>query len=90
LVVYWLSRLDQRWERESEQERSLMPSLVLQVKNHGCWEINGCSTENRERCEAYAHPDTPCWQVFRESNGRLQEKCLLCKVFRAAPIPAGI
>jgi hypothetical protein len=87
LVVYWLSKLDERWEQESERERSLMPSLDRRPKNSGCWEINGCSPENRGRCAAFAHPETPCWQVFRETNGRLQDKCLLCKVFRAAPVP---
>jgi len=33
------------------------------------------------------NPDTPCWQVFREKNGRLQERCIGCDVFRHAPVP---
>ncbi len=86
LLVMWLRRLDFRWQKESASE---MAKLNLeQPHNTGCWECNGCPEEKLTGCKAYAHPETPCWQVFRDENGRLRENCLVCSVFRSAPIPA--
>ena len=82
-VLVWLFRkLDQRWQAEAE----LTTERVL-PKNPGCWKINKCSAEDRAKCRAYKNPDKPCWQVFRDSEGLLQERCLGCDVFRKAPIP---
>lgn len=83
-VVYGLRKLDERWKREAAGEK--IP--VAQARNIGCWEINNCPAENRSRCTAYANPDKPCWQVFRQADGHLQERCLLCQVFRRSPVPA--
>lgn len=82
LLVYWFRQLDQRWQAAAELERSRVP-----VKNPGCWDINNCPAELRAGCRAYANQDKPCWQVFRGTDGHLQEKCLGCKVFRRAPVP---
>lgn len=84
VVVYGLRRLDERWKREATAGE-LIP--VAQARNIGCWDINKCSAENRSKCKAYANPDKPCWQVFRRGDGHLQERCLLCQVFRRSPIP---
>jgi hypothetical protein len=84
LVIYLLRRLDQRWQKES---------LRLPVVPSGqkpCWEIKGCTAESRSECPAAAHPDIPCWQVFRKKNGMLKEDCLGCDVFRQAPVPVSI
>jgi hypothetical protein len=84
LAFIWaLRRLDERWQAEAKPDTEL-----VQVKNPGCWKINKCTPEMRARCNAYAHPETPCWQYFREQNhGHLQERCLGCKVFKEAPAP---
>ncbi len=78
-----LKLLDERWKRESDLEGA----KVVQVGNVCCWEINECPAEQRAACNAYNNPDKPCWQVFRERNGRLQERCIGCDVFRNAPVP---
>jgi len=84
LIVLFLRWLDRRWQQEVFQE-----SLLLQpAPNPGCWDIRHCPEEMRRACEAYQHPELPCWQVLREKNGRLQERCLLCEIFRQAPLPA--
>jgi len=82
LVVFFLKKLDERWKKETDigADQLLIPG------NAGCWEINNCSEEKRAGCKAFQNPDTPCWQVFRE-NGRLQERCIGCDVFRHAPVP---
>lgn len=80
LLVYLLRKLDTRWQAESEQ----LPTLVNKIE---CWNIKGCSEEQRKHC-AGATSSLPCWQVHRQPNGYLQEKCVSCEVFTQAPIPA--
>jgi len=82
LMCLVLRRWDQRWQREAEAD-----GMRVTARNIGCLEINKCPEENRANCKAYAYSDSPCWQVFRDGNGHLQESCLGCKVFRDAPIP---
>ncbi len=78
-----LKWLDERWKEESDLEGD----KVAQVRNVSCWEINECPAEQRAACKAYNNPDKPCWQVFRDKNGRLQERCIGCDIFRHAPVP---
>ena len=80
-----LKWLDERWQLEAEEG-----ATVVKVGNVGCWDINNCSPEQRVGCQAYANPDKPCWQVFREKDGRLQERCIGCDIFRQAPEPVTI
>jgi hypothetical protein len=77
-----LKWLDERWQLEAEEG-----ATVVKVGNVGCWDINNCSAEQRVGCQAYANPDKPCWQVFREKNGRLQERCIGCDIFKHTPEP---
>jgi len=84
IAVYFLRRLDNRWQAEAE-EQLLLP-VVEKVK---CWEIKGCTAEMRATCIGY-QSEQPCWQAFREKSGQLQERCLGCNVFQQAPIPAHI
>ena len=83
LVVFLLKKLDERWKKESD----IGVGQQVRVGNVGCWELNSCPKEKRALCKAYQNQDTPCWQVFREKNGRLQERCIGCDVFRQAPVP---
>lgn len=86
LVVWGLRRLDQRWQTEAKLRRT----HAEQIKSAGkiaCWEVNQCEQAALAKCEAYANPGIPCWQVFRDGQGHLQERCLHCAVFREAPTP---
>ena len=82
LLVWFFRNLDHHWQEEAEQA-----SVPVMPKNPGCWKIHKCSAEDRAKCRAYANPDKPCWHVFRDSDGLLQEKCLGCDVFKKAPVP---
>lgn len=82
-IIYVFKRLDERWKREAD----LVNADFVKVGNIGCWEINQCPTEQRASCKAYNNPDKPCWQVFRDKNGRLQERCIGCDIFHQAPVP---
>jgi len=80
ILVYFLRKLDARWQRETQNE---LPA----TQKPECWKIKNCSAEQRKECIAYSS-SLPCWQVFRLPNGYLREECLSCKVFRDAPIPS--
>jgi hypothetical protein len=82
IAVYFLRRLDNRWQEEARQR---LTSSVMQVPQTPCWEVHNC--QNKEQCLAYANPSTPCWQQFRSDEGLLKESCLDCSVFRNAPVP---
>jgi hypothetical protein len=82
IFVYLLTRLDKRWQSEAA------PMLEAdQPRNAGCWDVKHCSAEDRARCSAYAHPETPCWQYYRQESGLLPERCIGCDVFKKAPVP---
>lgn len=81
LIVYLLSKLDERWQAEAERQASF-PAVTVE-----CWKIKNCPPEQYKECPAYSSHQ-PCWQVHRLHNGYLREECLTCIVFRDAPIPA--
>lgn len=84
LAVLILRRIDKRWQKEIDSNPNL---VVARPRNPGCWDVKHCSAEDRARCTAYAHPETPCWQLKRDNQGLLQENCLGCGVFQnAAPV----
>ena len=79
VLVFILRKLDARWQEEAQHE----PPMVEKPE---CWKIKGCSPEQRKNCPAFSSHQ-PCWQVFRQPNGYLNEKCLICNVFIDAPVP---
>jgi hypothetical protein len=79
LVVFTLTRLDKRWQTEAT-------TTAAQVQKAACWDMRHCSPEQRKACAGFRSA-APCWQVFRLTNGYLDQKCLGCPVFAAAPAP---
>ena len=84
MLIWWLRRLDIRWQAEAEQAHQILLSEVAQTP---CWEIRRCSEERRAACPAYQHNELPCWQIMRRATGRMPPACLDCHVFRNAPVP---
>jgi hypothetical protein len=80
VLIYFLRKLDAHWQAEA----NLSPVSAQKVE---CWNTKGCPPEQRKNCMAASSP-LPCWQVFRQPNGYLQQKCISCKVFVNAPVPA--
>ncbi len=81
LAVYFLHKLDARWQAEAERE------METQVKDDmPCWKDMGLPVE-QIKLRASVN-DLPCWQTHRTTNGRLRESCLSCEVFLDAPVPA--
>ncbi len=84
VVVWWLRRLDLRWQSEAE---ALHRIQVEQAEPQPpCWKVKGCTPERRATCAAFQHNEKPCWQVMRGEEGRLPERCLTCTVFHDAPV----
>jgi hypothetical protein len=83
ILVFIFKRLDERWKNAADSDGA----ATVRTINVGCWDIKRCSAEMRAQCKAYAHQDTPCWQVFREDDGMLPERCLGCDIFKHAPVP---
>ncbi len=79
LVIMALARLDRHWQTEADL-------MTLAVQKPECWKMRNCSAGSRRDCAGYKSA-FPCWQVFRHSNGYLDEKCLGCPVLVAAPVP---
>jgi hypothetical protein len=84
LVVVALRKADARWQAEAAQ----LPPMA-DVEAPHCWDIKNCPPELLQACPAPTSTIS-CWQIYRQRNGYLQEKCLTCLVFRQAPIPAHI
>jgi hypothetical protein len=84
ILIILLRRLDERWQKQAQRDLLAVP--VFRPSNPGCWDIKHCSAEQRANCSAFAHPETPCWQHFRESDGSLQKRCLGCEIFKTAPL----
>jgi hypothetical protein len=87
LAAWGLRRLDARWQAESEALRQRAQPLGAAARWPRCWEVHDCPRTDKENCPAYGRTDVPCWQVFREVNGRLREPCLSCQLFRDVPSP---
>ena len=79
IAVYFLRRLDARWENEGHN-----PPVA--IEKPACWEINGCAPEHSKTCVGRTSP-LPCWQARRTANGYLREECLGCTIFMKAPLP---
>lgn len=81
VMIWVLHRLDQHWKYEATGKTQVLAC------NPGCWKLHGCSPESSERCRARKNKDVPCWHLFRDEHGQLQQRCLACKVFRDASVP---
>jgi hypothetical protein len=79
LAVFALARLDRHWQSEAGSDS---PAIAKPE----CWKTQRCSSAKRRDCPGYTSA-LPCWQVFRRSNGYLNQRCLVCPVLVAAPAP---
>jgi uncharacterized SAM-binding protein YcdF (DUF218 family) len=86
LLVWFLRRLDERWQREAEQPQQVEPEAIPLFSTLRCWILNDCIPGERDRCPAFIEAIRPCWQVHR-NNGGMKDECLDCEIFTHAPIP---
>ena len=86
---YLLRRLDARWEAESlaQQEQEAVPVELkaLKTAQQPCWEVKGCSEEQKAKCPACKFWDIPCWAARLRATGRLPANCHNCGLFSVSP-----
>lgn len=89
LALTWiLQALDRRWQAEARAQLNENAGAVLAgLEVLPCCDIMNCPPEKRAACRAFADRSVPCWQQFRDGQGRLKQDCLDCDVFRWAPVP---
>lgn len=81
LLVYFLRKLDARWQAEAQLHQQ------LSMETSECWKIQGLSPQQAKHFEAN-QSELPCWQANRLPNGYMRDECLSCQVFTEAPAPA--
>ena len=47
-----------------------------------CWEVKGCSQNERENCKAYNNHNRPCWSYDHEDNTCKDKNCRECVVYK--------
>jgi MerR family transcriptional regulator, heat shock protein HspR len=47
-----------------------------------CWAIHSCSTEEREKCQAYNNDKFPCWEASEKGPECKNTDCRGCDVYR--------
>ena len=47
-----------------------------------CWVIRQCSTEDREKCQAYISETYPCWEASEKGTLCRNNNCRECEVYR--------
>lgn len=47
-----------------------------------CWEINNCSKEDRNNCEAFLSHSEPCWTFKHLNNSCYNKECRICNVYK--------
>lgn len=97
VVVWWLRRLDARWQAQAEAESRRVlelkaePVVVAAAQPaRPCWEERNCAESVREHCPAYFQPAVPCWLARRAADGHLPAACADCARFTpvSAPVAA--
>ena len=59
-----------------------IPAIRTMFSFIPCWDIVGCSAEERQSCQAYTGNSSPCW-TYRHSDNTCQKRdCRQCIVYQ--------
>ncbi len=83
-VVWFLRRLDARWQAEALQQATNVGGLTIPLAQLNCWDVHDCSPERKATCPAFLNSNVPCWEAHR-LNGQNEEACQGC-AFRKAKL----
>ncbi len=71
--------------REALQEHKLsIPAIKRILSLMPCWDIVGCSKEDRRDCLAYHGHEKPCWSYTHINNVCAARECRDCPVYQLA------
>ncbi len=94
LLSWVVSRYVQRQEAQEElaegewisvdESRAEPVAFVIPAKDvpSACWDIKGCSAEERADCPATLRPGLPCWLAKQLVAGSLSPSCEQCSVYQ--------
>ncbi|MBT3236475.1 MAG: MerR family transcriptional regulator [Bdellovibrionales bacterium] len=64
------------------EERGLnLAGIKMLLSLIPCWDIKGCSDEDRSNCDAFSKMVEPCWVIANKSDKCLNDKCWECPVY---------
>jgi len=82
----FFSNNDLRWIqciREMIHEKGLNISGIKRLLALlPCWQIKGCSEEERKSCTAYYNKTEPCWKLIKKICPEKFELCKECKIYK--------
>jgi MerR family transcriptional regulator/heat shock protein HspR len=96
LIVPYKSESNQRWYSRADIERLECIRKAINVEKlsiegikhvHAlipCWQIKGCSEQDRAGCDAFKGHARGCWSYNHENNACSSRDCRLCEVYRMA------
>jgi MerR family transcriptional regulator/heat shock protein HspR len=96
LIVPYKSESNQRWYSKADIERLECirraineEKLSIEGIKHihaliPCWQIRGCSEQDRAQCEAFKGHSRGCWSYNHEKDSCTSRDCRLCEVYRMA------
>lgn len=94
LLSWVVSRYVQRQEAEeflmdgelasAEEPQPETTAFVIPAKDapSACWDIKGCSADERADCPAALRPGLPCWLAKQLVTGSLSPNCEQCAVYQ--------
>jgi len=92
------ARTESGHRRYSQQDIEILTCIRNMIDTYGvsinginrllalipCWEIKGCSAEDRKQCDAYYNEDIPCWSANVKQGVCLEDECRFCPVYDKA------
>lgn len=96
LIIPYKSESNQRWYSKADIERLQCirkaindQKLSIEGIKHihaliPCWQIRGCSEQDRASCEAFKGHMRGCWSYNHAQNSCSSRDCRLCEVYRMA------
>lgn len=69
--------------RALDRTQVTLDSIVTVFSRLRCWEIMGCTAEERENCPAFHNAEAPCWISSGKDWACRSEKCHDCPVYRS-------
>ncbi len=85
LLSWGVSAYVQREEAralEAEKREALARAVAEAAVPQACWDVKGCSAEDKADCPAVRRPDLPCWLAKQLAVGRLSPACEACPMYQ--------
>lgn len=73
-------------KQAQQQAQQVQPGLLATPPTAArCWDVRGCTPDQKANCAAPGRPDVPCWQARFDAEGHIPEECVSCDIFQRYP-----